>query len=942
MKNNILGLYNHNLRSYRKIKGAYDEGEKIVGILHATGTGKTLNALQLALDNKDKKIIYLTPYNSIIEHIKEVIKDTPDVDIDKDFSHVTFMSYASLVNMSKSDLAELDVDMLILDEFHHIGAPVWEDRIDTILETHPELLVFGISAYSVRDRGSAYERDLAEPNSDELFSDKIVSSYDLVDAMLDGVLPVPIYKSAHLELEEMAEKLEKKASSKFTTNEELDKILDVLHDIKRRVSASDKVNELLMKNVRKDGKYIYFCPAVSKNGVNDIRTIMEETKNYFLANGYREEDLCFYMSTSEEVDGGKHARKCFYNDEDLHGNKADGKLRIMFAINQYNEGVHAPNVDGVILGRETCSDIVFYEQIGRALSVRGDTLEKIKEYQKYSKEDIIKLCKKKDILINDKMTKDDMIERLVVPVIIDLVGNYSFIKDLVTELKHRIKIYKNFGTGDARRIEITENAFDVEFENQDLFETLLSLSYYFIPKSWDESYRFAYNYFKKYGNLNIRRDFKTLDGINFDQYGYALGEWITTQRKLFNKNELDEDKINKLNDIGMIWSYKRSFNEAYEMAKKFFIQNKHLRIPYNFKTLDGINECEYGYSLGNWLVQQRRRKRLGLLGKEEIERLEEIGIVWNVIKTWEESYQYAVDYFKNNGNLDIKKGYVTKDGYALGAWLYSQKIRYRDGKLSKNEIAKLDLLNINWEIMEAKKSIGWDENYKLLENYYNEYHNTNVKRNFKTFDGITEDSEGYNLGMWVSRQRVAYKNGKLSKEKQDKLNLIRFNWNEEVVVKSWDDAYILAKNYYNYYNHLNIRTDFKTSDGINEDINGYNLGSWIYLQRKKYNREELDDIKIMLLDSIGMIWDINKNYASIKELLKELNLNPRRYSKYFKHMSYLEFEGKVRYLMNNGISIVRGDEIHEIFNMSDANLLVKYKISRNDIINNYGTLGKRL
>ena len=46
---------------------------------------------------------------------------------------------------------------------------------------------------------------------------------------------------------------------------------------------------------------------------------------------------------------------------------------IEFAKNQYNEGVHAPNVDGVILGRETRSDIVFFEQIGRALSVRGDS-----------------------------------------------------------------------------------------------------------------------------------------------------------------------------------------------------------------------------------------------------------------------------------------------------------------------------------------------------------------------------------------------------------------------------------------------------------------------------------------------------------------------------------------------------------------------------------------
>lgn len=194
MKNNVLGLYNHNLRSYKYVDKSFNEGEKVVGILHATGTGKTLNALQLALDNRDKRIIYLTPYNSIIEHIKEVIREFPELDIDRDFGHVRFLTYSSLVNMTKDELKSLDMDMLILDEFHHIGAPVWWSRIETILESHPELLVFGMSAYSIRDRGTAYERDLAEDGGNELFSDKIVSTYDLIDAMIDGVLPVPLYK----------------------------------------------------------------------------------------------------------------------------------------------------------------------------------------------------------------------------------------------------------------------------------------------------------------------------------------------------------------------------------------------------------------------------------------------------------------------------------------------------------------------------------------------------------------------------------------------------------------------------------------------------------------------------------------------------------------------------------------------------------------------------
>ena len=53
----VVGLYDHNKESYKKVKKSYEDGNEVVGIVHATGTGKTYNALQLAYDNQDKKII---------------------------------------------------------------------------------------------------------------------------------------------------------------------------------------------------------------------------------------------------------------------------------------------------------------------------------------------------------------------------------------------------------------------------------------------------------------------------------------------------------------------------------------------------------------------------------------------------------------------------------------------------------------------------------------------------------------------------------------------------------------------------------------------------------------------------------------------------------------------------------------------------------------------
>lgn len=204
-----IGLYDHNADSYKRVKKAYESGEDIVGIIHATGTGKSYNALQLAYDNKDKKIVYVVPSNAIVEHIKQIIDDNPNLDIERDFPNLEFRTYQSFVNLSEEEIENIPCDLLILDEFHHIGAPVWGARINTMIETHPNMKIFGMTAYTVRDRGTSYERDMANPDTDELFSNKIVSRYDLCDAMIDGVLPKPIYRSAYIKLLDLEEELEK-------------------------------------------------------------------------------------------------------------------------------------------------------------------------------------------------------------------------------------------------------------------------------------------------------------------------------------------------------------------------------------------------------------------------------------------------------------------------------------------------------------------------------------------------------------------------------------------------------------------------------------------------------------------------------------------------------------------------------------------------------------
>ncbi len=250
---------------------------------------------------KTKKIIYVVPFNGIIEHINEIIQKNPNLDLKRDFPNLSFHTYQSFISLSEEEIAAIESDLLILDEFHHIAALVWGARINTMIKTHPHMKIFGMTAYDVRNRGTLYQRDLTSHGTDELFSGKIVDRYDLCDAMIDGVLPKPIYKSAYTNLIDLVDKLEERIQKLNNPPKEYTKILTY---VKKRIHEAPGIFEILKKYIKPNGKYIYFCPTYVENGINDIETIKKQAMEWF-KQFIPEKDIYFYSSTSKMGKIGK-------------------------------------------------------------------------------------------------------------------------------------------------------------------------------------------------------------------------------------------------------------------------------------------------------------------------------------------------------------------------------------------------------------------------------------------------------------------------------------------------------------------------------------------------------------------------------------------------------------------------------------------------------------
>ncbi len=764
--NNPLNLYEHNRESYEKIKSAFNRGEKVVGIVHATGTGKTYNALQLALDNPDKKIILLAPHNSIIEHIESIIKES-GLSVESDFPNLIFMNYQSLINLSRDELADLPIDILVLDEFHHIGAPVWGERVNELIKTHQEMEILGMSAYTIRDRGTIYERDMANPDGGELFSGKIVSRYDIPDAMLDGVLPTVVYRSAYTKLMGTLEALEEKVKARKCSKEEKKLYNKLLKDAKRRIEKALSLPDMIEKFVGKEDKLIYFCPVGS-----NIEEIQDETKKWFLRY-IPESDIVFYKTTSAMGELGKKNREAFYHDKTLDGLDATHKLRVMFCINQYNEGVHAPNVNGVIMGRETKSDIVFFEQLGRALSVRGDTKAKFLEYQKYSREELIELCQSKNISVYEDMTNGRMVEKLIAPYVIDLTNNIGFIKELENNLQNKVKERQEKGDGKRRILNIQDVSFDIEIVNEEIFEILRYVSDR-LTMTWEDWYELAQKYYNYHGNLNVPERYKTTNGYEYDENSLNLGKWISHQRTSKKNGILGQEREEKLLAIGMVFdALEVQWQEMYNLAKKYYEYHGNLNVPANFKTINGYEYDENGLNLRIWISTQRAFKKQGTLSQEREEKLLTIGMIFDVFEVqWQEMYDLAKKYYEYYGNLNVPANFKTINGYEyneqglnLGNWISIQRKVKRKESLSQEREEKLLTIGMIFDVFEVQ----WQEMYDLAKKYYEYYGNLNVPANFKTINGYEYNEQGLNLGNWISIQRKVKRKESLSQEREEKL-----------------------------------------------------------------------------------------------------------------------------------------------------------------------------
>lgn len=339
-------LYKHNKEAYEKIEKMFEQEDK-VAIIHATGTGKSFISLKWLYENRDKRCLFLAPTYEIIDQLEQHIK-SQGLSI-SEFPNLKCAIYPNFARLSVDDINNLHFDNIVLDEFHRCGAQEWGRSINALLSNNPNAKVLGITATPIRYLDD--NRNMAE----ELFHGNIASEISLTDAISNGILPMPTYISTVYSFKEDIDRIQAKIN-RFENPEYKEIFQKKLDKARRMLENSKGLPEIFEKHIpNKSGKYIVFC-----RDYEHMQKMIAESKQWFSKVNPNVDIYSVYSEQGREN-----------NKQNVSGfeSSTNDHIKLLFSIEMLNEGVHVEDVDGVIMLRPTISPIIYFQQLGRALSV---------------------------------------------------------------------------------------------------------------------------------------------------------------------------------------------------------------------------------------------------------------------------------------------------------------------------------------------------------------------------------------------------------------------------------------------------------------------------------------------------------------------------------------------------------------------------------------------
>ena len=742
-------------------------------------------------------------------------------------------------------LGEQKPGCIVLDCYHELSAVCWAQSVQKLLRMCPQAKVLGLGVPNGAPVCAAAQ---------ELFADCIVSHMTVAEAMAAGTMPVPSAYAALLwpQEEELA-----------TLRARIKNLCMPKGDTSLRVQYEE-----LSWSLRQVENLTVLLPRLLSD-TSGHYLVLFESAAYQEKLGTELEQLLRTVDPAVRFYAADHA--CFADSaavETFLSDTAPGP-KVLLCVNA--PGVQQPleGLAGVILVRQSSLMSTFKQMLCRALVAAGsrsvpvfdlvaqfEGLGNGRTLQRDCTEAMTRAGSKTPGFRQERPMQQTY--RLYGKLRREMEARWEVLcqaaadaaaKEGTLELPRSYTIHSGVPVGKwlelQRQVQAGQRPGRLTAEQAAKLEKLGIRWNHRLEAAWEKGFASAQKYRTEHGDLLVPVRYR-------DKNDFALGEWIVYNRQRYLGGNLTQNRIERLEAIGMVWSTSNDlWEQNYAAATQYYLEHGDLEVPIKYETPSG-------FSLGVWLGAQRAAHKAGELPQEQVERLDALGMDWTNRndRKWMSLYDVAAAYYHEHGNLNVPSEYVTPDGVLLGKWVARQRYAYLNPDRSSARVtperkALLDKLGMVWE-----KYDPWQERYDLALAYKTEHGDLEIPSVYKTADGVW-------LGSWVSRQRQALNSGSsaLSSERR---KLLRTLFKGErrpsdpaadhgtVREANWERNFRSAARYARKYKHLLVPASYVDSDGVR-------LGVWVSnLRAARKNRPDSYQVTpahIKKLNSIGMVWD---------------------------------------------------------------------------------------
>ena len=742
-------------------------------------------------------------------------------------------------------LGEQKPGCIVLDCYHELSAVCWAQSVQKLLRMCPQAKVLGLGVPNGAPVCAAAQ---------ELFADCIVSHMTVAEAMAAGTMPVPSAYAALLwpQEEELA-----------TLRARIKNLCMPKGDTSLRVQYEE-----LSWSLRQVENLTVLLPRLLSD-TSGHYLVLFESAAYQEKLGTELEQLLRTVDPAVRFYAADHA--CFADSaavETFLSDTAPGP-KVLLCVNA--PGVQQPleGLAGVILVRQSSLMSTFKQMLCRALVAAGsrsvpvfdlvaqfEGLGNGRTLQRDCTEAMTRAGSKTPGFRQERPMQQTY--RLYGKLRREMEARWEVLcqaaadaaaKEGTLELPRSYTIHSGVPVGKwlelQRQVQAGQRPGRLTAEQAAKLEKLGIRWNHRLEAAWEKGFASAQKYRTEHGDLLVPVRYR-------DKNDFALGEWIVYNRQRYLGGNLTQNRIERLEAIGMVWSTSNDlWEQNYAAATQYYLEHGDLEVPIKYETPSG-------FGLGVWLGAQRAAHKAGELPQEQVERLDALGMDWTNRndRKWMSLYDVAAAYYHEHGNLNVPSEYVTPDGVLLGKWVARQRYAYLNPDRSSARVtperkALLDKLGMVWE-----KYDPWQERYDLALAYKTEHGDLEIPSVYKTADGVW-------LGSWVSRQRQTLNSGSsaLSSERR---KLLRTLFKGErrpsdpaadhgtVREANWERNFRSAARYARKYKHLLVPASYVDSDGVR-------LGVWISnLRAARKNRPDsyhVTPAHIKKLNSIGMVWD---------------------------------------------------------------------------------------